>query len=187
MATNFRILFDQSDSGKIYQHFTNVDYLEKRSNDSVSVSPFSSLLLFSHMRVFRSLWLSVTLHVRMKDGSEAASHGERHGDKAEESLYGFGLGEPKVRFRLHQRASASSLCDPDLHNHQTPAQQWALYLSQMRLSWPTFGLLLMRWLLVVVIWTLTLTLGLFRWIQSGRVGSETWLQKIEWVEKPACC
>lgn len=60
MATSIRILFDQSDSGKIHQHFTNVKFLEKGSNDSVSVSPFSSLLLFSHIRTFRSLWLSVT-------------------------------------------------------------------------------------------------------------------------------
>ncbi|RXN34912.1 hypothetical protein ROHU_014555 [Labeo rohita] len=57
-----------------------------------------------------------TLHIRMKGRRETASHGERHGDRAEECLYGSGLGEPKVQFRLHKRALASSLRDPDLHN-----------------------------------------------------------------------
>lgn len=83
----------------------------------------SQCLLSPPFLTYESVSLSVaqrdTLHVRMKDGSEAASHGERRGDKAGESLCGSGLGEPKVQFRLHRRASASSLCDPDLHNHQT--------------------------------------------------------------------
>lgn len=129
--------------------YSHTEYLAASNGSvSVSVSRFPSLPI--------SLWLSLT---HSSSGWKAGERRRPTGRDTETEPRSVcmtpAFGEPKVQFRLHKRASASSLRDPD-PDHESPVSQADELIS-------TYFLLAAY--AMVFIWTLTLTPGLFRWIQ----------------------